>query len=133
MQIHLQIIGVLLIILSLFHIGFPTYFKWKKELSSLSLVNRQMMTIHTLFIAIVVFLMGLLCLTSSKELIETKLGNKIVLGIAVFWSIRLFIQFFGYSTALWKGKNFETIIHIIFSLLWFYLSLIFWLIYFNYK
>lgn len=125
MQIHLQVIGVLLISLAIIHIFFPKYFNWDKELKSLSLINRQMMTVHTFFVAFTVFLMGLLCLTSSNELIETNLGKKISLGFGIFWTVRLFIQFFGYSTDLWKGKAFETAMHIIFSLLWIYLSAVF--------
>jgi hypothetical protein len=78
-----------------------------------------------------VFLMGLLCLSSADELIETSLGKKIALGLGVFWSIRLFIQFFGYSADLWKGKAFETIVHILFSLLWAYVSIVFWVTHFN--
>jgi hypothetical protein len=115
----------------LVHIVFPKYFKWKEEHKYLSLINRQMMTVHTFFIALTVFLMGLLCLTSSSELIETNLGKKISLGLGIFWTVRLLIQFFGYSTDLWKGKTFETVMHIIFSLLWIYLSIIFLTTYFN--
>lgn len=125
MEIHYKIIGVLLIALALVHVIFPKYFNWKEELKSLSLINRQMMTVHTFFIALVVFLMGLLCLYSTKELIESKLGKTISLGLGIFWSMRLFIQFFGYSTELWKGKTFETVVHILFSLLWTYLSVVF--------
>lgn len=131
MEIHFKIIGVLLIALSLVHIVFPKYFNWNKELKSLSLINRQMVTVHTFFIALTVFLMGLLCLTSSTELIETNLGKKISLGLGLFWTVRLFIQFFGYSPDLWKGKKFETFMHIIFSLLWTYLSIIFLTTYFH--
>ena len=131
MEIHFRIIGVLLIALGLVHIVFPKYFNWDKELKSLSLINRQMMTVHTFFIALTVFLMGLLCLTSSNELIDTNLGKKISLGLGVFWAFRLFIQFFIYSTDLWKGKKFETFIHIIFSFLWAYLSIVFFITYFN--
>jgi hypothetical protein len=111
--------------LGLIHIFFPKYLNWDKELKSLSLINRQMMTVHTFFIAFTVFLMGLLCLTSAKELVETILGKKIALGFGIFWTVRLFIQFFGYSKELWKGKTFETTMHIIFSILWTYLSFIF--------
>lgn len=125
MEIHYKIIGVLLMALALVHVIFPKYFKWKEELKSLSLINRQMMTVHTFFIALVVFLMGLLCLTATTDLIETKLGKTISFGLGIFWSTRLFIQFFGYSTELWKGKTFETIVHILFSLLWTYLSVVF--------
>lgn len=131
MEIHIKIIGVLLIGLALIHVVFPKYFNWDKELKSLSLINRQMMTVHTFFIALTVLLMGLLCLTSSTEIIQTNLGKKISLGLGIFWSIRLFIQFFGYSNDLWKGKKFETSMHIIFSLLWTYLSIVFWVTYFS--
>ncbi|CAM4253127.1 DUF4345 domain-containing protein [Zobellia nedashkovskayae] len=125
MQIHIKIIGFLLIALALVHIIFPRYFNWEKELKSLSLINRQIMTIHTFFIAFTVFLMGLLCLTSSNELIETNLGKKISLGLGMFWTVRLFMQFFGYSTDLWKGKKLETSVHILFSIFWIYFSSIF--------
>jgi len=116
MYIHIKIIGFLLIALALIHIIFPKHFNWNKELKSLSLINRQ------IFIAFTVFLMGLLCLTSSNELIETNLGKKISLGLGIFWAVRLLIQFFGYSTDLWKGKKIETSIHILFSIFWIYFS-----------
>lgn len=125
MEIHLKIIGYLLLILSLMHIGFPKYFEWKKELQFLSLINRQMMVVHTFFVAFAVFLMGLLCLVSSNELITTNLGKNVCLSFGIFWIIRLIIQFFGYSKKLWKGKIFETIMHIVFSILWTYLSVVF--------
>lgn len=128
MHLHLKIIGILLIALALVHLIFPKYFNWDKELSSLSLINRQMITVHTFFIALTIFLMGLLCLTSSNELIDTNLGKRISLGLGLFWTLRLFIQFFGYSSELWKGKTFETTVHVVFIFLWTYLSVIFWII-----
>ena len=126
MELHLKIIGFILIILAIVHGVFPRHFNWQKELSSLSLVNKQMMYVHTFFIALVVFLMGVLCLNSPKELIETNLGKRVCFGLGVFWTIRLIIQFFGYSSELWKGKTFETSVHILFICLWTYLSFIFW-------
>lgn len=129
MHIHLKIIGVLLMSLAIIHCVFPKFFDWKNDLKSLSLINKQIMIVHTFFIALVVFLMGLLCFTSSTALTETELGKSISLGLGIFWSLRLIIQFFGYSTKLWKGKPFETTIHILFSGLWIYISAIFWIIY----
>ncbi len=126
MELHLKIIGFILIILAIVHGVFPRHFNWQEELSSLSLVNKQMMYVHTFFIALIVFFMGVLCLTSSIELIETNLGKRISFGLGVFWTIRLIIQFFGYSSELWKGKTFETSVHILFICLWTYLSFIFW-------
>lgn len=131
MHIHIKIIGFLLIALAVVHVIFPKYFNWNKELKSLSLINRQMMTVHTFFIAFTVFLMGLLCLTSTNELIETNLGKKISLGLGIFWTVRLFVQFFVYSTELWKGKKLETSIHILFSIFWIYFSSIFLINYYT--
>lgn len=128
MQLQLNIIGGLLIALSLVHVIFPKYFSWKKELALLSLINRQIMQVHTFFIALTVFMIGLLCLTSAHDIITTTLGKRIALGLSVFWGIRLIIQFFGYSSKLWRGKTFETIAHIIFSLLWVYLTASFWIV-----
>ena len=125
MELHLKIIGILLMLLACIHIPFPKYFRWKEELKGLSLINRQMMTTHTFFIALTVFLMGVLCFTSSEELVQTPLGRKIALGLGIFWVFRFFFQQFIYSAKLWRGKTFETIMHIIFSLLWIYLSFIF--------
>lgn len=133
MELHLKIIGSLLIPLSFIHIVFPKYFNWKTELKELMIMNRQMMYVHSFFIALFVFLTGLLCLTSSKDLIETPLGNKIALGLCVFWTLRSVIQFFVYSPKLWRGKRFETIIHVLFSVLWIYLSVVFFLVFWTAK
>lgn len=129
MEIQLKVIGILLMALAMLHSVFPKYFNWKEDLASISLINRQLMNVHTFFIAFVVFLMGLLCLTSTFELINTKLGKTVSLGLGIFWSLRLFVQFFGYSKTLWKGKSFETAVHIFVTLLWTYLSIVFWLNY----
>ena len=84
-----------------------------------------MMVVHTFFIALVVLLMGILCLVSTKDLIYTPFGKRISLGLGIFWSLRMVIQFFGYSPKLWKGKTFETIVLSIFSLFWTYISIVF--------
>lgn len=129
MELHLKIIGLLLIGLAIVHIIFPDYFNWKKELKSLSLINIQMMYVHTFFVAVIVFLMGLLCFFCAYDIINTQLGKSLSLGLFIFWGLRLLFQFFVYSPKLWKGKKFETIMHIAFSLLWIYLTTIFLFIY----
>jgi len=125
MELYLKITGILLILLAAIHVAFPKYFNWKMELNSLSLINRQLMYVHSFFIAFAILLIGILCLTSAQELTSTALGKRISLGLGIFWLARLFIQFFGYSSKLWRGKTFETSIHIFFSIFWIYLSTIF--------
>ena len=131
MEIHVCFIGVLLVLLALLHIGFPRYFNWEQELKTLSLINRQMLIIRCFFIAMVLLLMGILCISSATELTQTSIGRKICLGFAIFWTLRLLIQFFGYSALLWKGKKRETFVHFLFAFLWTYFSAVFWLVYFK--
>jgi hypothetical protein len=122
MAIHLKIIGVLLVLLALLHLYFPKYFDWKRDFRSVSMINRQMFYVHSFFIAFVVFLMGILCLTSTEDLVTSPFGKRICLGLALFWTARLFIQFLGYSSTLWRGRKLETVVHVIFSFLWVYFS-----------
>ncbi len=129
MELHLKIIGSCLILLGLVHAIFPRQFNWKRELSSLSIVNKEMMYVHTFFIAVSLFLVGLLCQTSGTDLISTTFGKRVSLGLGIFFSLRLLVQFFGYSSKTWKGKMLETAIHILFSIFWTYITAIFFLIY----
>ena len=128
MQLQLELIGGLLVGLALLHAGFGWYFDWRRELAPLRLINRQLMHVHTFFVALAVLLMGVLCLTSAAELTGTPLGRRVALGLGLFWLARLLAQFFGYSAELWRGKRFETIIHVLFSLLWTYVSAVFLLV-----
>lgn len=125
MEIQLKVIGILLMLLAVIHAIFPKYFNWKKEFEGVSLINKQMMHVHTFFIGVTVFLMGLLSFSMSGELYSTPFGKVISLGIGFFWFLRLIFQFLVYSPKLWRGKKFETFMHILFSLLWIYLTTIF--------
>jgi hypothetical protein len=127
MALQLKIIGVLLISLALFHIFFPKYFKWAEELRSLSLVNRQMMYVHSFFIALTVLLMGVVCICCTEDLLTTRLGHYLSFGFFIFWLLRFIFQLFVFSSKLWKDKAFETAIHIALSLLWSYLIVIFYI------
>lgn len=118
-----------MIILALIHTCFPRYFGWKNDLGALRLINRQMMQVHTFFIALVLLLTGIFCISACTEIANTPLGKTVSLGIGIFWACRLLIQFFGYSPELWKGKPFETIVHVLFSLLWIYFTVLFLTIY----
>ncbi len=122
MELQIEIIGYLLILLSCIHVIFPKYFGWKEDLAPLQQINRSMMKVHTFFIALTVFLMGLLCVTSAEELLQTELGRKICLGLGLFWLIRLFFQFFIYPSSLWKGRRLETVIHVIAIVFWVFLT-----------
>ena len=131
METHLKIVGSLMVALSLMHIVLPKYFRWERELAPLSMVTRQIVYVHTFFIAFVVMLMGLLCLSYAHELVHDPFGKIISLGLSGFWLTRLVFQFFVYSPELWRGKKFETAVHAVFSSAWIYFTGVFLMSYLN--
>ncbi len=126
MILALQISGAILLVLALIHVLFPWYFEWAAELPRISLINAEMLQIHTLFVALTVAGIGVLSLAYAEELAGTPFGKTVATGIAIFWTVRLGVQFFGYSAELWRGKRFETVMHVLFILLWTWLSGLYW-------
>jgi hypothetical protein len=125
-ELHVQLTGVLMIILGTLHAVIPRYFRWKVELAPLGLITRQIVYVHTFFIGLVLFLIGTLCLFSASDLVNSPFGKKIAFGLFIFWAIRFIFQFLVYSSKTWKGKKFETSIHVLASLLWFYFTFVFY-------
>ena len=76
MEIHLKIIGFILIVLAFVHIIFPRYFAWKEQLKSLTLINKQMMYVHTFFIAVTTLLIGVYVLYVLKIWLQHFLDRK---------------------------------------------------------
>ena len=123
LHLHLQLVGTLQILLALLHITFPRRFGWKKDLSQLSLLNRQMFYVHVFFLCLILTLFGLLNLVHTDELLAPgALARSLLVGIAGFWMIRLLFQFFVYDPRLWRGHRFNTFAHVAFSLLWIYFT-----------
>ena len=125
MTVHVHILGVVFVVLAVIHVIFPRFFRWKEEFATVSLINRQMMYVHAAFIAVVVLGIGLLCLMKADELIDTPLGRYLCLLLSIFWTLRLLVQFFGYSSVLWRGKLFETTVHVVFAAFWAYAAMVF--------
>jgi len=125
MSTHLHIAGAILLLLAVLHAFFPRHFRWREELASISLLTRQIFYVHHFFIALTVGLMGLLTLSSAHDLLDSSVGRRILLGLSVFWFVRLFFQLFVYSPKLWRGKLFETVVHLLFTVLWIYLTCVF--------
>lgn len=125
-EVHLRIAGALQILLALAHLAFPHRFRWPEELARLSLLNRQIFVVHTLFVCFVLVLFGALSLLAPDTLLErTRLAHFVNGGIAAFWALRLFCQWFVYDRRLWRGKRFETAVHVVATVLWLYLTLVY--------
>lgn len=123
LSIHLQIVGILLIMLGLSHLFFNRYFQWEKELATVSLLTRQVFFVHSFFIGLSVALFGALSFFYADALLQpTALNRAILAGMTAFWLCRLFAQFFAYDSAIWRGDRFRTFMHVVFALLWCYVS-----------
>jgi hypothetical protein len=121
LNLHLKIVGFMLLGLSAAHLYFPRRFGWRGELEKVSLLTRQIFYVHCFFICLVLIMFGLLSLVWTDTLIEpSPLARIVLIGLTVFWGARLIIQLFVYDSKLWRGHRFNTAMHIFFTLTWSY-------------
>lgn len=121
LELHIQLAGILQLLLVLVHSDLPSRFHWKEELARLSLLNRQVFWVHTGFVMLTLCLFGLLSLLCTKSLMEqNQLARAVLGGLTIFWLARWICQFFVYDSELWRGNRFYTVVHICFSVLWTY-------------
>lgn len=123
---HLRIAGILLLGLAILNLFLPKHFKWGEELQRLTLLTRQVFIVHCIFIILLVAMMGTLALFYAPLLLDhSPLAQFVLLGLALFWTVRLIFQLFVYSPKLWRGDRFRTSMHILFSGVWFYFASVF--------
>ena len=121
LQLHVQIVGALLLSLGIAHSLFSRYFGWEKELVSLSVLTRRIFWVHGFFIALILAMLGVCSLFYTDALLEpTPLSRVLLVGIVAFWLCRLAIQFLVYDSAIWRGRPFYTFMNVVFSLFWCY-------------
>jgi hypothetical protein len=124
--VHLQIAGVLMALLVAVNVYVPCHLRWREELPRLSLINRQVFVVHSMFIVLILAMSAALLLTSSDSLLEPgRLSRAILAGLTVFWTTRMVMQWGYYSPQVWRGNPFNTLVHYLFSAVWVYLSVTF--------
>jgi len=123
-ELNLRVVGALLLALVAVNVfDVPRRFEWKREMASLSLINRQIFQVHAAFICIMLLLFAGLTLLLPRELLEpTPLARAVLAGLALFWLARLLTQWFVYDARIWRGKRFETAMHFAFTGLWVYFT-----------
>ncbi|HET7697973.1 MAG TPA: hypothetical protein VFK57_19825 [Vicinamibacterales bacterium] len=120
---HLRTVGVLMALLAAVNLFVPGRFNWREELARVSLLNRQIFQAHTVFIVLVIALMSALLLFCAEALLEpTRLSRAVLLGLTVFWGLRMLMQWFFYSPEVWRGNRLHTVLHGVFSLGWIYVT-----------
>jgi len=120
---HLRVVGVLMALLAVVNLFVPGRFNWRDELSRVSLLNRQIFQAHTFFIVLLIVLMSALFLTCAEALLEpTRLSRAVLIGLTIFWGLRMVMQWCFYSPAVWRGNRLHTVLHGVFSLGWVYVT-----------
>jgi hypothetical protein len=123
---NLRLVGVLMAGLVVLNIFVPRRFRWREELSRVSLLNRQIFEVHAIFLVLTLGLISALLLTSADALLErTRLARALLTGLTVFWGLRMLAQWFYYSPAVWRGNRFHTAMHYAFSAMWIYVTSVF--------
>lgn len=85
--------GIFHLALAVFHLFFWRIFHWKEDLAALTRINRAIMQILNLCLTFLFFVMAYVSFAHATELISTALGRTILASIALFWILRLILQF----------------------------------------
>lgn len=84
----------------IFHLYFWKLFKWKKDLQSLSQINRAVMQILNLRLTWLFLVFAYISFFYADELLTSGLGKTLLIGIGLSWLMRAIEQviFFGLRT-----------------------------------
>jgi hypothetical protein len=86
--------GIYNLAFAIFHMFFWKLFDWKKDLVSLTPVNRSVVQILNLCLTFMILVMSYVSLFLSREMLTTNLGQKLMLAFALFWFLRMLEQIF---------------------------------------
>jgi len=126
--VHLRVVGAALLILSPAHLWIGRHLSWRADASRMSAINRQIFHTHTFFLCLTLAMMGTLCLFYTQTLTTpTPLARVVLWGLMIFWGARLIFQWFVYEWSHWRGHRLYTFVHVVFTLMWAYFTLTFWL------
>jgi len=102
--------------------------RWSANLEKTEPVFRQVFIVHCVFLLACVVGMALLCLIKPEWLLDDGLGRAAVGFMALFWGLRVLVQFFYYEKSI---KRQYPIFNVLFTLAFLYLGSLFSLIFFR--
>jgi hypothetical protein len=124
--LHLRIVGAVMAWLVIVNLIVPKWFRWREEMAALSALNRQIFLAHNVFLILSLAMLSALLLTSASALLEpTLLSRMLLIGLAIFWGLRMVMQWAFYSPDIWRGHRFYTAMHYVFSAVWIYVTAVF--------
>ena len=90
--ILLKIGGCYNLAFAAFHLFFWRIFDWKRDLASLSFLNRAIMQVLNLCLTFVFVAFGYLSLAHGGEMLGSPLGRALIFLIGLFWLLRALQQ-----------------------------------------
>lgn len=115
----LRVAGVGMILLAIAHIPMSRRLQWREDAARMSPSSASVFHVHTLFVCVMLVMMGLPALISPQIFVERTLaGTWIAWSFTVFWALRLYAQWFVFPSALWRGKPLEMRMHGVFTVIW---------------
>jgi hypothetical protein len=100
--VMIMIGGVYSLGFAIFHLMFWRIFRWKKDLSRLTFINRSVMQILNLCLTFMFLVIAYVSFFHSSELVQTNLGKTLLVGFSLFWFLRMIEQviFFGIRNSI---------------------------------
>ncbi len=115
----LRIVGVGMVGLALVHLPIGRVLGWDEDVRQLEPPNEAVFRSHLFFLCLGLVLLGIALALGAPAFVErSALGRWIAAMLLAFWTARLYRQWFGFPQSLWRGKAFETRIHLLFTGVW---------------
>jgi hypothetical protein len=100
LQSAIQIAGALHLVVAAANFLLPGMLRYRENLAKVSPIIRQIFLVHALYIVLVLVGFGIICLLFPADLSGANSLGKFMSGfLAVFWSLRVVIQFGFYDRA----------------------------------
>ncbi|MCP4326584.1 MAG: hypothetical protein GY787_33095 [Alteromonadales bacterium] len=89
--------GVYTVALIIFHLLFWRIFNWPETLEALSYINKSTMQVLNISITFIFFMFAYVSFVHTSELLNTKLGNSLLVLISCLWLFRAVQQVIFYK------------------------------------
>lgn len=99
----IQLAGALQLITAAANFFLPAKLQYRENLAKVTPIVRQIFTVHAVFIILVLIGFGLICLLFPGDLCGASTLGKFLCGfLAIFWGLRVMLQFTYYDSAVKK-------------------------------
>ena len=105
LQSSVQLAGALQLVIAIANFFAPAKLHYRENLVKVSPIVRQIFTVHSIYIVLVLIGFGLICLVFPNDLCGTSALGKFLCGfLAIFWGLRVVLQFTYYDRTV-KREN----------------------------